>query len=117
MLVGYACTSTNDQVAGLLTQQRDLQQAGCTKLYVEQVSSVVARPQLEAALDYVREGDTVVVTKLDRLARSVKDLWSILGVLQEKQAALRIINLGIDTGSATGKLILTVMGGIAQSCS
>jgi DNA invertase Pin-like site-specific DNA recombinase len=66
MLVGYARTSTAEQEAGLDTQWRGLNAAGCEKLFLEQVSSVAHRDRLEAALDFVREGDTLVVTKPDR---------------------------------------------------
>ena len=66
-IVGYARTSTLEQVAGFEAQLRDLKAAGCTKLFQEQVSSVAKRQQLEAVLDYLREGDTLIVTKLDRL--------------------------------------------------
>jgi hypothetical protein len=69
MLVGYARTSSLSQVAGLEAQERELRAAGCDKIFAEQVSSVAQREQLELALDYVREGDTFIVTKLDRLAR------------------------------------------------
>jgi DNA invertase Pin-like site-specific DNA recombinase len=114
MLVGYARTSTVDQVAGLEAQDRDLQALGCQKVFNEHVSSVARRVQLDAAIDFVREGDTLIVTKLDRLARSVKDLWQIVERLGEKGVALRIVNLGVDTSTATGKLVLTVLGGIAE---
>ena len=70
MLLGYGRTSTTDQEAGMEAPERDLSAAGCEKLFIEQVSSVGKRHQLEAALDYAREGNTLVVTKLDRLARS-----------------------------------------------
>lgn len=71
-------------------------------------------PQLEAALDFGREGDVLVVTKLDRLARSVSDLMTIIQSLERKAVGLRILNLGMDTQTPTGKLMLTVLGGIAQ---
>src|SRR4029453_11059830 len=84
-LVGYARTSTADQKAGLQAQLRDLKAAGCTKIFREQLSSVAAkRPQLEAALEWVREGDALIVTKLDRLARSVADLVAITETLKGK---------------------------------
>ena len=70
VLIGYGRTSTTEQRAGLEAQLRDLKVAGCAKIFEEQVSSVAERSQLKAALDYAREGDTLVVTKLDRLARS-----------------------------------------------
>lgn len=114
MLVGYARTSTLDQDAGLDAQVCDLTALGCERIYQEQVSSVASRKELEAALSFVRSGDTLIVTKLDRLARSVTHMGTILEELRRKDVALRIVNLGIDTGTPTGKLILTVMGGIAQ---
>jgi len=116
MLIGYARTSTQDQKAGLDAQTRDLAQAGCEKLFVEQVSSVdvVAREKLAEALDFIRDGDVLVVTKLDRLARSVKHLVDVLAVIDAKGASLRIIGMGIDTATPTGKLMLTILGGIAE---
>jgi len=114
MLVGYARTSTLEQGAGLQAQVRDLKALGCERLFQEQVSSVGTRPQLAAALDFVRDGDTLVVTKLDRLARSVSHLGTILDALAAKRVALQIVSLGIDTSTPTGKLMLNVLGGVAQ---
>ncbi|WP_349431241.1 recombinase family protein [Methylomarinum sp. Ch1-1] len=84
------------------------------KIFQEQVSSVAVRIQLEAALDFAREGDVLVATKLDRLARSVADLMTIINTLEQKAVGLRILNLGMDTQTPTGKLMLTVLGGVAQ---
>ncbi len=118
MLVGYGRTSTSDQEAGLEAQETDLRAAGCEKLFIEQVSSVGKRQQLEAALDYVREGDTLVVTKLDRLARSVADLLTIVGRLEAKKVALRVLAMSggqtLDTSTAIGKLMLAVIGAVGQ---
>ncbi|WBU63120.1 recombinase family protein [Paracoccus aerodenitrificans] len=116
MLVGYARTSTLDQKAGLEGQERDLRGAGCERLFIEQVSSVDvrAREQLTEALAFVRAGDALVVTKLDRLARSVAHLLEILDTLTAKGAALRILNMNLDTGTPTGKLMLTMLGGVAE---
>lgn len=116
MLVGYARTSTLDQTAGLEAQEAELTEAGCEKLFAEQVSSVdvKARERLTEALEYIREGDTLVVTKLDRLARSVAHLLEVLQVVTDKGASLRILSMGIDTGTATGKLMLTLLGGVAE---
>jgi DNA invertase Pin-like site-specific DNA recombinase len=116
MLIGYARTSTLDQVAGLEAQERDLKAAGCEKLFVEQVSSVdvVARQQLALTLDFAREGDVLVVTKLDRLARSVAHLMKIIDELNKKGVGLRIIEGGYDTTTANGRLILNLIGSIAQ---
>ncbi len=72
------------------------------------------RVQLEAAIEFARVGDTFVVTKLDRLARSITDLLQTLHRLELKKVEVKILNLGLDTGTPTGKLILTVLGGIAQ---
>lgn len=114
MIVGYARTSTIDQDAGLEAQHRDLSAAGVEKLFSEQVSSVAQRPQLAAALDFVREGDVFVVTKLDRLARNVGDLVEITRRLEGKGVALRILQLNLDTSTPTGKLLVNMMGSIAQ---
>ncbi|WP_264944980.1 recombinase family protein [Sphingomonas canadensis] len=117
MLVGYSRTSTTEQVAGLEAQDRDLRATGCTKLFSEQVSSVAQRAQLSAALDFVREGDTLVVTRLDRLARSTADLLAIIDMLEQKGVALRILDFGgqaVDTKSPSGKLIVTMFGAVAQ---
>jgi DNA invertase Pin-like site-specific DNA recombinase len=111
--VGYGRTSTFEQQAGLAAQLRDLKAAGCEKVFEEQVSSVAKRPQLEACLDFIREGDTLVVTKLDRLARSTQHLLEIAARVKSKGAVLHILNLGADTGTATGKLMFTVIGAIA----
>lgn len=116
MLVGYARTSTLDQKAGLASQEQELKQAGCERLFIEQVSSVdvTARQKLAEALSFVREGDTLVVTRLDRLARSVAHLLEVLEALTQRGVALRILNMGIDTSTPTGKLMLTILGGVAQ---
>ncbi|GJD44216.1 DNA-invertase hin [Methylobacterium cerastii] len=114
MLIGYARTSTLEQEAGLEAQVRDLTALGCEKLFQEQVSSVAPRKVLDAALGFARSGDTLVVTKLDRLARSVTHLGNIIAGLEAKGVALRIVNLGVDTTTPTGKLMLNVLGGVAQ---
>lgn len=114
MKIGYARTSTIDQVAGLEAQQRDLEEAGIEKVFAERVSSVSKRPQLMAALDYCREGDVLIVTKLDRLARSVDDLVAITKRLKEKNVDLQILSLNLDTSTPTGKLMINLLGSIAQ---
>ena len=113
--IGYARTSTIDQKAGLEAQLRDLKAAGCKKIFQEELSSVAAkRPQLDAALEWVREGDILIVTKLDRLARSVADLVAITGALREKGVGLRILALNLDTATSTGKLMVNLLGSIAE---
>jgi DNA invertase Pin-like site-specific DNA recombinase len=118
MLVGYARTSTAEQSAGLEAQVRDLATVvACEKIFREQVSSVGQRNQLTAALDFVREGDTLVVTKLDRLARSTSHLLSLVELLDGKGVALRILDFGggeVDTKSPSGRMLLTVFAAMAQ---
>ena len=116
MLVGYARTSTTDQDAGLAAQERDLTAAGCTKLYAEQVSSVAKRDRLAAALDFVRDGDVLVVTKPDRLARSTADLLGIVDKLTGKGVGLVVLSMGgerLDTRNPTSKLMLTILAAVA----
>jgi DNA invertase Pin-like site-specific DNA recombinase len=114
MLVGYARTSTTEQGAGLEAQRRDLKASGCEELFEEQVSSVQRREELEKALKFVRKGDTLVVTKLDRLARSVPDLVKIMERLEDKGASLRILAMNLDTNTPTGRLLLNLVGSVAQ---
>lgn len=114
MLVGYARTSTIEQAAGLEAQRRDLRAVGCEDTFAEQVSSVAERAQLEAALRHLRNGDQLVVTKLDRLARSVADLVAIVARIEAKGASLRILAMSLDTATPTGRLMLNVLGSVAQ---
>ena len=114
MLIGYARTSTVEQEAGFEAQKRDLSAAGCTKLFAEQVSSVAQRDALATALDYLRDDDVMVVTKLDRLARSMRDLLDIVSRIEGKGASLRILAMNLDTTTATGKLMLNVLGSVAE---
>lgn len=115
MLVGYARTSTIDQEAGLAAQCRELEAAGCERIFAEQVSSVAARRErLAEALDFVRTGDVFVVTRLDRLARSVADLVKITDRLKRDQVALRILAMGLDTAGPTGQLMANLLGAIAE---
>ena len=114
MQVGYARASTIDQEAGFQAQLKALTAAGCEKVFSEQVSSVAQRPQLEAALDYLREGDALVVTKLDRLARSVAHLVAIGERLDSKGVTLKVLDQAIDTSTPTGRLMFNMLGSIAQ---
>ncbi len=114
MIVGYARTSTYDQQHGLRLQLDELAAAGCERVFQEQVSSVGKRDEFAAVLQFVRDGDVLVVTKLDRLARSVSDLWTIVRKLEGKGATLRIVNLSLDTATATGKLMLSTLGAVAE---
>lgn len=113
MLIGYARVSTTDQSLDL--QRAALTRAGVDKLFAEQRSGRSAddRPDLQAAIDFARAGDTILVTKLDRLARSVRDLHNILARLAEKEVGFRCLDQAIDTTSSTGRLTLSILGAVA----
>lgn len=114
-IIGYARTSTADQQAGLADQIATLEAAGCGRIFSEHASAAGRdRPQLSACLDYLREGDSFMVTRPDRLARSVRDLLAIVDQLRAKGVNVRILSIGADTATATGKLILTVLAGVAE---
>jgi DNA invertase Pin-like site-specific DNA recombinase len=117
MNIGYARVSTTEQKAGLDAQIRDLKASGCCErdIHHEQVSSVAERPELELVLERIlRPGDVLVVTKLDRLARSVADLVAIMMRLKASGAALKVLDSPIDMTSPSGELILHVLGAVAQ---
>ena len=114
MQIGYARSSTIDQEAGFQAQIKSLKGAGCEKVFAEQVSSSAQREQLEAALEYSREGDTLVVSRLDRLARSVSNLVVIGERLETKGVALKVLDQAIDTSNCTGRLMFNMLGAIAQ---
>jgi DNA invertase Pin-like site-specific DNA recombinase len=115
MRLGYARTSTAEQVAGLEAQLRDLKAAGCERIFSEQLSSVDSkRAQLDAAIDYCRDGDVLVCTKLDRLARSVKDLVDIEERLKKRGASLHVMDPAMNTSQPAGRLIFNVIASIAQ---
>ncbi len=116
MLVGYARTSTAEQDAGLAAQERDLRAAGAERVFAEQVSSIAKRDGLKQALDFVREGDVLMVTKPDRLARSTRELLDIEEALTKRGVGLLILSMGgerLDTRNPTSKLILTILAGVA----
>jgi DNA invertase Pin-like site-specific DNA recombinase len=113
MLVGYARVSTQDQNPAL--QLDALKAAGCEKLFVEKASGAQRdRPELLAALDYLRAGDSLVVWKLDRLARSLKQLIETVELLESRRIGLRSLTEAIDTTTAGGKLVFHVFGALAE---
>ena len=117
MLIGYARTSTTDQQAGFDAQLVELETYGCERIFKEQVSAVASRGELDIATDMLRDGDKLVVTKLDRLARNVMHMGELLQQIEAKGAGLVILSLGsetVDTTTATGKLILNMMVSVAQ---
>ncbi|MBL6426704.1 MAG: recombinase family protein [Maritimibacter sp.] len=111
---GYARVSTSDQ--DLTAQREALLAAGCDKVREEKVSgtSRKGRIELRTLLDFVQEGDTLVVTRLDRLARSMDDLSAIARELQERGVALRATEQPVDTGSAAGKAFFQMLGVFAE---
>jgi len=115
-MIGYARTSTYDQVAGLEAQIKELEAVGCRRIYSEHVSSFEGqeRPELDDAFKFLREGDTFVVTRPDRLARSTRQLLEFVDDLTEKGVRVRILSLDLDTGSSTGRLMLTMLGAVAE---
>lgn len=113
MLVGYARVSTLDQNPAL--QIDALKAAGCEKLFVEKASGASRdRPELKGALDYVREGDTLVVWKLDRLARSLKQLIETVEDLGGRGIGLKSLTESIDTTTSGGRLIFHIFAALAE---
>jgi len=114
MIVGYARVSTTDQ--DLTIQLAALNAAQCEKVFGEKQSgtSIAARAELAAALEFMREGDTLVVTRIDRLARSVGDLEGIVATLKRKGIALRATEQSIDTSTPAGMAFFQMLGVFAQ---
>ena len=112
-LVGYARVSTVGQ--SLAVQLEKLKQHGCSKIFQEKRSgTTMARPQLERCLEYVREGDVLVITKLDRLARSTLDLHKIVSELNQKGVGFKVLDQSIDTTTKEGRLMFSILASIAE---
>lgn len=117
MQIGYARTSTEEQVAGLEAQVRDLQAAGCEKVFSEQVSALGDRQELDKALTFLRQGDTLVITKIDRLARNTRTLGEIVDDLHQRGIGLKVLQFGnetLDTTGAYGRLMLNMFAAFAE---
>lgn len=115
MLVGYARVSSSGQ--SLDIQNEALAEVGCEKVFAEKMSGRSAKDRIELAnaIDFVRDGDVLVVTRLDRLARSVGDLHNIIEKLTDKGVSFRCINQsGVDTDTSTGKLMLSILGAVSE---
>lgn len=113
MIVGYARVSTTDQTLNL--QQDALSQAGCERLFTDTMSGAKAeRPGLAQALEFMREGDVLVVWKLDRLGRSLKNLIEVVSKLSEAGIGFRSLTESIDTTTSSGKLIFHIFGALAE---
>lgn len=113
VLVGYARVSTSDQ--NLELQLDELTRHGCERVFTDKASGTnTDRAGLGEALDFVREGDTFVVVRLDRFARSLPDLYQLLGQLTRNGVAFHCLRQSIDTSSSTGKLTLAILGAVAE---
>lgn len=113
MLVGYARVSTSDQ--NLELQLEELRRHGCERVFTDQATGTnTARAGLREMLDFVRDGDTLVVVRLDRFARSLGDLYQMLDRLARKGVAFHCLRQSIDTSSSTGKLTLAILGAVAE---
>ena len=113
MLVGYSRVSTNDQ--SLNSQIDKLKEFGCEKIFTDVISGTKSeRKGLKEMLDYLRENDTVVVFRLDRLGRSLKDLIDIVNLFKNKNIHFKSISENIDTATPTGKLIFHITGAFAE---
>lgn len=110
--VGYARVSSREQHLDM--QLTALRENGCTTIFQEKASGVRERPELERCLQYLREGDTLVVYKFDRLGRSLKNLMDIFDDLTKRHIGLVSIKDGVDGSTNTGKLMMTLMAAIAE---
>ena len=112
-LIGYARVSTEDQDAAL--QIDALKAAGCLKVFTDKASGSLAnRPQLDRMIDQLRPGDVVVVWRLDRLGRSLKNLIALVEDLADRGVGFRSLSESIDTTTANGKLFFSIMGALAE---
>ena len=116
MIFGYVRTSTTDQKNSLAEQERRLRDAGATEIFVEERSgkSAANRPQLQAMLAQLREGDQVISTKLDRVSRSVSDFLAVFNLIEERGATLTFTDQPIDTTSPAGRLMLNMLASFAS---
>lgn len=113
MLIGYARVSTQDQNPAM--QHDALEEAGCERVFMEKASGAQReRPQLQAALEFMRAGDTLVVWKLDRLARSLKQLVETVEDLEQRSIGFRSLTEAVDTTSPGGKLIFHIFAALAE---
>jgi DNA invertase Pin-like site-specific DNA recombinase len=112
MIVGYARVSTREQNLDL--QIDALSKAGCDRIFSEKVSGVKDRPELFSALEFLRKGDVLVVWKLDRLGRSLKDLITIVDSLSFREIEFKCLIDGIDSSTSIGRCQLAIFGALAQ---
>lgn len=115
MLIGYCRISTPEQAESLVNQEKQLQEHGCEKIFTDVASGTKAhRPGLQAALDYAREGETIVVTRLDRLGRTTLDTLRTVQKLDERGIKIQALDVNLDTATPAGRLVLNVIASLAQ---
>lgn len=113
MIIGYARVSTVEQ--NIERQEVALQELGCEKIYIDKVTgATLDRPQFNEMMNYVREGDTLIVSEYNRLSRSTMDLLTTIGILEEKGVIVKSMKEDFDTSTPHGKLILTIFAGLAE---
>ena len=113
MIIGYARVSTHDQ--NLDSQLDALQKADCEQIFQEKITGKIKdRPELISCLKALRKGDVLIVWKLDRLARSLKDLVEIITDLNQREIGFKSLTEAIDTTSATGRLVFHIFGALAE---
>lgn len=113
MIIGYARVSMHDQNLDL--QQDALQKAGCEKIFVDQITGKsFNRPGLEQTRKILRSGDTLIVWRLDRLGRSLKQLIELVGNLEDREIGFKSLTESIDTTSPSGKLVFHIFGALAE---
>lgn len=112
MMIGYARVSTQDQDTAL--QREALEKHGVGQIFMEKGSSVGARPELHRALGILRSGDVLVVWKIDRVARSLRDLLNVIERLEQAGAGIKSLTEPMDTSSPAGRLMLQMLGAVAE---
>ena len=112
MIIGYARVSTKDQNLDL--QMEALKKAGCEKIFKEKISGALKeRPELDTMISQLRVGDTIVVWKLDRLGRSLKNIIDLVLDFNQKQVVVKGLTDGVDTSTSNGRLFLNIMASLA----
>ena len=115
MKIGFARQSTTHQKFGLEHQIELLEKDGCEKIFYEEVSAVASkRPEFEKAIEFAREGDTFVVSTLSRFGRSLKNILDVVSKLEEKNVSFKVLDLNMDTSTASGKLVFNLFASVYQ---